>query len=124
MPLARPAGYTAERRTERVLIDEYLATADELLGKLDRDNVALAVEIAAIPGHIRGYGHVKEAHRDGRARCARSFSPRGASRNRFSPPRDSNSAGGSFPPAPLHCRQAGARVTAGKSISVCATSLM
>ena len=64
MPLARPAGYTAERRTERVLIDEYLATADELLGKLDRDNVALAVEIASIPEHIRGYGHVKEAHLD------------------------------------------------------------
>jgi indolepyruvate ferredoxin oxidoreductase len=24
--------------------------------------VALAVEIASIPEHIRGYGHVKEAH--------------------------------------------------------------
>jgi len=76
MPLARPAGYTAERRTERVLIDEYLATADELLGKLDRDNVALAVEIAAIPGHIRGYGHVKEAHWHGGAQGAREASRR------------------------------------------------
>jgi indolepyruvate ferredoxin oxidoreductase len=55
-------GYTAERKTERALIDEYFATIDELLGKLDRGNHSLAVEIAAIPEQIRGYGHVKEAH--------------------------------------------------------------
>jgi indolepyruvate ferredoxin oxidoreductase len=55
-------GYTAERKIERALIDEYFATVDELLGKLDRDNHALAVEIATIPEQIRGYGHVKDAH--------------------------------------------------------------
>ncbi|HEX6834830.1 MAG TPA: indolepyruvate ferredoxin oxidoreductase family protein [Rudaea sp.] len=55
-------GYTAERRSERALIDEYFATIDELLAKLDRSNHALAVEIASIPEQIRGYGHVKEAH--------------------------------------------------------------
>ena len=55
-------GYTAERKMERALIDEYFATVDELLGKLDRDNHALAVEIATIPEHIRGYGHIKDAH--------------------------------------------------------------
>jgi indolepyruvate ferredoxin oxidoreductase len=55
-------GYTAERKMERALIDEYFATLDELLAKLDRNNHALAVEIATIPEHIRGYGHIKDAH--------------------------------------------------------------
>ncbi|MEZ5484550.1 MAG: DUF6537 domain-containing protein, partial [Lysobacteraceae bacterium] len=55
-------GYTAERRMERKLIDEYRGCIDELLTSLDADNHALAVEIARIPEQIRGYGHVKEAH--------------------------------------------------------------
>jgi len=55
-------GYTAERKQERQLIADYFATVDELLAKLDRDNHALAAEIAAIPEQIRGYGHVKEKH--------------------------------------------------------------
>jgi indolepyruvate ferredoxin oxidoreductase len=55
-------GYTEERKMERKLIADYFATVDTLLGKLGSDNVALAAEIAAIPEHIRGYGHVKEAH--------------------------------------------------------------
>ncbi len=55
-------GYSAERKQERALIDEYFATVDELLAKLDRDNLALAVDIASIPEMIRGYGHVKEEH--------------------------------------------------------------
>ena len=33
-----------------------------LLDGLDDDRLALAVEIASIPEHIRGFGHVKEAH--------------------------------------------------------------
>ena len=55
-------GYTAERRGERQLIVDYFQTIDALLPGLDRGNVALAAEIAAIPEHIRGYGHVKEEH--------------------------------------------------------------
>jgi indolepyruvate ferredoxin oxidoreductase len=62
-------GYTAERRMERALTDEYFATIHELLGRLDRDNHALAVEIASIPEHIRGFGHIKDEHLvDARAR--------------------------------------------------------
>ena len=53
-------GYTQERRMERQLIAEYGATIDELIGKLNGDNHALAVKIASIPEEIRGYGHVKE----------------------------------------------------------------
>lgn len=55
-------GKTAERKMERQLIADYFTTIEGLLGKLDRGNVHLAAEIASIPEHIRGYGHVKEEH--------------------------------------------------------------
>ena len=55
-------GRTEERRMERALIEAYFATVDGLLGTLDAGNVDLAAEIASIPEHIRGYGHVKEDH--------------------------------------------------------------
>ncbi|PKL98718.1 MAG: indolepyruvate ferredoxin oxidoreductase, partial [Gammaproteobacteria bacterium HGW-Gammaproteobacteria-7] len=57
-----PFGYTAERREERRLIEEYFTTIEQLLAGLNGDNHALAVEIASVPEHIRGFGHVKEAH--------------------------------------------------------------
>ena len=47
---------------ERQLITDYARTVEELLGTLDGDNVDLAARIAAVPEHIRGFGHVKEAH--------------------------------------------------------------
>ena len=55
-------GYTDERRMERRLIDEYERTIGGLLETLDGGNVDLAAEIASIPEHIRGFGHVKHAH--------------------------------------------------------------
>ena len=55
-------GYTAERRMERQLIGDYEHQVAELLGTLTGANVDLAAEIASIPEHIRGYGHVKHAH--------------------------------------------------------------
>ncbi|NYI17190.1 indolepyruvate ferredoxin oxidoreductase [Xanthomonas arboricola] len=55
-------GYSEERRGERRLIADYSATIDMLLERLDADNVGLAAQIASIPEHIRGYGHVKHAH--------------------------------------------------------------
>jgi indolepyruvate ferredoxin oxidoreductase len=45
---------------ERQLIADYEATLETLLAGLDRDNHAIASEIAAIPETIRGFGHVKE----------------------------------------------------------------
>ncbi|WP_312683579.1 indolepyruvate ferredoxin oxidoreductase family protein [Stenotrophomonas chelatiphaga] len=57
-----PFGHTAERVGERQLITDYEATVQLLLDGLDDHRLALAVEIASIPEHIRGYGHVKEAH--------------------------------------------------------------
>jgi indolepyruvate ferredoxin oxidoreductase len=56
-----PFGYTQERRTERALIGEYEAMIDEVLARLDARNQALAVELAWLPEHIRGFGHVKAA---------------------------------------------------------------
>jgi len=55
-------GRTAERQRERALIGEYEALIDELLAKLAPANYELAVGLASIPEHIRGYGHVKERH--------------------------------------------------------------
>ena len=55
-------GKTQERRTERRLITDYEALIDELLPRLAAHNHAIAVELAAIPEHIRGYGHVKDRH--------------------------------------------------------------
>jgi indolepyruvate ferredoxin oxidoreductase len=57
-----PFGRTAERRRERQLIQDYEATVAELTRRLDHDTHAIAVEIASIPEHIRGFGHVKERH--------------------------------------------------------------
>jgi indolepyruvate ferredoxin oxidoreductase len=53
-------GYTAERRMERALVEEYRSTILSLLDKLNKDNLVLAVQIAALPEKIRGFGHVKE----------------------------------------------------------------
>ncbi len=53
-------GHTEERRTERALIGEYRTAIEALLGDLDADNHALALEIARVPEQIKGFGHVKE----------------------------------------------------------------
>jgi indolepyruvate ferredoxin oxidoreductase len=53
-------GYTAERRVERRLVEEYEATLRRLIDRLSPANHAVAVEIARLPLKIRGYGHVKE----------------------------------------------------------------
>ncbi len=55
-------GYTAERRMERQLLADYRQRVQALLAALDAGNLGVAVEIASIPEHIRGYGHVKHAH--------------------------------------------------------------
>ncbi|MFQ5468404.1 MAG: DUF6537 domain-containing protein, partial [Kiloniellaceae bacterium] len=57
-----PFGRTAERRAERRLIADYETLIDELLSGLSPETLALAVELASIPEHIRGYGHIKERH--------------------------------------------------------------
>jgi indolepyruvate ferredoxin oxidoreductase len=55
-------GYTAERKTERRLIADYEALLKEIAATLGAHNHAIAIELAAIPENIRGYGHVKARH--------------------------------------------------------------
>ena len=49
-------GRTTSRAT---VIGEYRQTIENLLAALTADNYQLAVEIAALPERIRGFGHVK-----------------------------------------------------------------
>jgi indolepyruvate ferredoxin oxidoreductase len=55
-------GRSEERRTERRLIDEYEAVLEEIIGRLSAANHPTAVELAALPLEIRGFGHVKQAN--------------------------------------------------------------
>ncbi len=59
-----PFGHSEERRLERALVADYERTLDELERALAPGNLALAVEIAAVPASIRGYGHVKRRNLD------------------------------------------------------------
>jgi indolepyruvate ferredoxin oxidoreductase len=66
-----PFSYSAERRLDRALIAEYEATLAHLLGALDRDNHAIAVEIAVLAQRVRGFGPVRSrAAQETRARQA------------------------------------------------------
>jgi indolepyruvate ferredoxin oxidoreductase len=55
-------GRSEERRLERRLITNYQALVDEILARLSPANHSVAVELAALPLEIRGFGHVKEAN--------------------------------------------------------------
>ena len=57
-----PFGYTAERRTERRLIQDYEAIVREIVSGLTAANHATAVDLAGLPQEIRGFGPVKERH--------------------------------------------------------------
>jgi indolepyruvate ferredoxin oxidoreductase len=56
-----PFGYSAERRHERKLIDEFEASMRMVVTKLSPQSYGIAVAIAQVPERIRGYGHVKAA---------------------------------------------------------------
>ncbi|WP_395453079.1 indolepyruvate ferredoxin oxidoreductase family protein [Azospirillum melinis] len=55
-----PFGYTAERKMERALVARYEATVAEIAERLSADRLATAVELAALPQEIRGFGPVKQ----------------------------------------------------------------
>ncbi len=55
-------GYSAERKQERELIAGYEVLIAEVATKLTPESYGIAVELASIPEHIRGYGHIKERH--------------------------------------------------------------
>ena len=55
-----PFGRSAERQTERRLIEDYLAMLDARLAALKPEQLALLTRLARIPETIRGFGHVKD----------------------------------------------------------------
>jgi len=57
-----PFARTAERRAERRLGAEYETLLGQIIDALTPENHATAVELAALPLDIRGFGHVKEAN--------------------------------------------------------------
>ncbi len=57
-----PFGRTEERRRERALIAQYEGDVEEILRCLGPDTQSAAVDLASVPEHIRGYGHVKLRH--------------------------------------------------------------
>lgn len=56
-----PFGYTTERRMERRLIEDYRALIGGIVGRLERQNLAAGIELAAAARQIAGYGPVKSA---------------------------------------------------------------
>ena len=112
-----PFGYTAERRMERALIAEYQRDMDAAQAALTPATRDAAIELAALPLAIRGFGHVKRAAAELAARrraellAALGFGRRRAStctpRNR-EPTRPCASSCPSrrccLPPAPPECR--------------------
>jgi indolepyruvate ferredoxin oxidoreductase len=55
-------GKTRERRLERQLIADFMSRVESLLPALEAKRMPVAVEIAALPLSMRGYGHVKLAN--------------------------------------------------------------
>jgi indolepyruvate ferredoxin oxidoreductase len=57
-----PFGNSAERRMERDLVTQFERRVDELVVNLIEDLLPIAIQIAALPLSMRGYGHVKVAN--------------------------------------------------------------
>jgi indolepyruvate ferredoxin oxidoreductase len=55
-------GYTGERRRERRAIADYEALIEEILPLLGPETHDVAVELAALPQSVRGFGHIKQAN--------------------------------------------------------------
>ncbi|NYT44013.1 indolepyruvate ferredoxin oxidoreductase family protein [Alcaligenaceae bacterium] len=54
--------YTAERKMERQLITEFRQAVQAMLGTLNADSYASALQLAQAPQEIRGFGHIKLAN--------------------------------------------------------------
>ena len=58
---ADPFRGSPERRLARELLLEYESDLEHIIGSLNAENYAAAVQLAGLPEQIRGYGHVREA---------------------------------------------------------------
>ncbi len=54
--------YSEDRKLDRSLLADYERTIDAMLAALTPENHAIAVELAALPEAIRGYGHIRKRH--------------------------------------------------------------
>jgi indolepyruvate ferredoxin oxidoreductase len=54
-----PFGYSADRKRDRKLVQDYEQSIEKLLADLSSDNLAAAIEIASLPANIRGFGAIK-----------------------------------------------------------------
>ncbi|MBI3147250.1 MAG: indolepyruvate ferredoxin oxidoreductase family protein [Betaproteobacteria bacterium] len=54
-----PFGHSAERKRERALIAEYESLIDTLLARYETAKLPTLLELAGLPEHIRGFGHIK-----------------------------------------------------------------
>lgn len=57
-----PFGFSADRKLEKQLINQYEDIVSQVVPALSAENHKLVVEIACYPESIRGYGHVKRQH--------------------------------------------------------------
>ncbi|WP_069865794.1 indolepyruvate ferredoxin oxidoreductase family protein [Pseudomonas citronellolis] len=57
-----PFRRTPERRLAQALLAQYEADLDLILDEAVAETLDAAIELAGLPEHIRGYGHVREAH--------------------------------------------------------------
>jgi indolepyruvate ferredoxin oxidoreductase len=56
-----PFAYGADRRLERELLARYETALERIVAELDESRFTIALELAALPGHVRGFGPVKRA---------------------------------------------------------------
>lgn len=56
-----PFGRTAERRAERRLIVDYKQLVEDVIQRLDNDNLEAAAELLGLVAMVRGFGPVKDA---------------------------------------------------------------
>ena len=54
--------HSEDRKLDRSLLDRYERVAGEVIANLTAENHAVAVELAALPEAIRGYGHIRRRH--------------------------------------------------------------
>ena len=57
-----PFARSHDRKLDRELIADYEHLVDEIVVNLDSSNHEAAIELAALPEQIRGYGHVRERY--------------------------------------------------------------
>jgi indolepyruvate ferredoxin oxidoreductase len=55
-----PFGHSAERKTERKLVEDYVAMLEQRFAMPKAEQLPLLARLARVPETIRGYGHIKD----------------------------------------------------------------